>query len=231
MAAQEGDAARIGHARGRPVVGRPLLAVEGVVGARIDVALELGELGQGLLDLRHRRRRHEAVVAGEMQQQRALDLLGFLQILLDIDAVIADGRIDAGPRRGEIGELAAQAIAQCRDLAVAALDLAQRVDRRLDVLGGLVLVEALIEIEGPLEILLAIAELDIGLEAMEEVRRQDEIALLGILIGDLADMAVDAEDLLAEQDAGALAARRRRQIAAEDLAVPVLSLTYLPLPL
>jgi hypothetical protein len=55
---------------------------------------------------------------------------------------------------------------------------------------------------------------------VEEVRRQDEITLLGILIGDLADMAVDAEDFLAEQDAGALAARRRRQIAAESLAVP-----------
>jgi hypothetical protein len=166
-----------------------------------------------------------------MQQQRDLDLLGFLQIVLDTDAVIADGGIDAGPRRCQIGELAAKAIAERCDLPVAALDLAQHADRRFDVLGGLVLVEALIEAEGLLEILLAIAELDIRLEAMEEVRCQDEIALLGILIGDLADMVVDAEDLLAEQDAGALTARRRRQIAAEGLAVPARDLDVFALAL
>jgi hypothetical protein len=104
-----------------------------------------------------------------VQQQRALDLLGFPEIVLNADPIIADGGLDAGPRCGEIGELAAQAIAECRHLAVAALDLAQHADRRFDVPGGLILVEALIEAEGLLEILLAIAELDIGLEAMEEV--------------------------------------------------------------
>ena len=52
-----------------------------------------------------------------MKHHRALDLRGLAEIGLDADAVIADGAIDIGARRGEISELAAEAEAERADLA------------------------------------------------------------------------------------------------------------------
>ena len=103
-------------------------------------------------DLGLRLGRTELVLAGDVQQQRLGDRAGLAERLLDADAVIADIGIGVGARRHEIGELAAEAVADGADLAVA-LRQARRCSRlairSLDALG---LVEALIELEGALPI-------------------------------------------------------------------------------
>jgi hypothetical protein len=64
-----------------------------------------------------------------------------------------------------------------------------------------------------------IAHVDHRLHAPEQVRRQHDIAFLGIELGDLAHIGVDAENLLAQHDARAAAARRNRHIGFEPAAV------------
>ena len=159
------------------------------------------------------------VLAGEVQHQRAADLVLLVQMSLDADAVIADRAIHAGARRRQIGELAAQAVAERADLAGAFRPAAQRLHAGRDVLDAGIDVELLEELERLLPLLRRIGHVDHRLHAPEQIRRQHDIAFLGIELGDLAHIGVDAEDLLAQHDAGTAAARRHRHISLEPAAV------------
>src|SRR5581483_7048396 len=80
-------------------------------------------------------------------------------------------------------------------------------------------VELLEQLERLLPLLLGVAELDAGLDAPEQVRGEHDVAFLGVVVRDLADVGVDAENLLAQDDARTLARFRNRQVAAELPAV------------
>ena len=144
---------------------------------------------------------------------------GLAEIGLDADAVIADGAIDIGARRDEISELAAEAEAERADLAVAFGARAQHLQRVGGILDRLIGVEALVIAERLAEIGLGIAELDAGLHAPEQIRRQHDVTFLGIVVGDLAHRGVDAENLLQQQDAGARSRCRNGQIPLEGAAI------------
>ena len=133
-----------------------------------------------------------------------LDLVGFVQLVLDIDAVIADRGIGIGARGRQIGQLPAQAITQRADLAGAARKRAQVIDAGLDVLDAFVDVEALHQAEGLLPFGVGlVGELDAGLHPPEQVGHQGEKAARGQAVGDVAHHLVDAENFLDDDDARA----------------------------
>src|SRR5260221_6562330 len=207
------------HHRGRLVIVHPGLAVEAVIDAGIDVDLDLRTTGEGLLDLLDRGHRDILVLLGEMHDDRALDARRKIERLLDTDAVIADRTVDAGFGGGKIGELAAETEAERADLAGALLEAAQRLDGGGDVPHPFGDVEFLIELEGSLPIGLALPELDILLDTPEEIRAEHDITLVGVEIGDVAHVLVDAEDLLNEDETGTFFRFGQRQIGTESIAV------------
>src|SRR4029077_3647300 len=136
-----------------------------------------------------------------MHDDRTLDARREVERLIDADAVVAHGTIDAGFGGGEIGELAAETESECADLAGALPETAQRLDGRGDVPHPLGDVEFLVELESPLPIGLALPELDVLLDAPEQIRAEHDITLGGVEIGDIAHMLIDAKDFLDEDEA------------------------------
>ena len=194
-------------------------ACEGVIDAGVAVDVDQVVTGEGGADLLHRLGRGVLVVAGEMQRQRHLDVAGFAEILVDGDAVVTHGAVDAGAGRGQVGKTATETEAERADLA---LDLRHRphgLHRGGDVLHALVGVERLEVFERLGPVGLGVAQLDAGLDAPEKIRGDDGIAFLGVVVGHLADEAVQAEDLLAQDDAGAMAGTRHRDVRLELAAV------------
>ena len=104
------------HQGRRLVEARPLRRREGVVAAGIQIQFNIGTLGEGDLDLFAGFRRRKLVEFGKVKHHRAFDLRGLAEVGLDADAVIRDGAIDIGARRGEIGELATEGKAERADL-------------------------------------------------------------------------------------------------------------------
>ena len=147
------------------------------------------------------------------------DAAGFVERLLDADAIERDRRIDVVARGGEIGELAAEAEAHGGSLAGALGPCPERIERRTDVDEGLVHVEALVETEGLGKIVLVVTEVHAGLHAPEEIGHEADITFRGIEVGDRAQARVDAENLLLDQQARPATRLRHRQIAAEPAAV------------
>src|SRR5215468_2472508 len=92
-------------------------AGEGVIHAGIAVNGDVRVALERVLDLGLRRRRTELVLLGDMEHQRLLDRLGLVERALDADAVVADGGVRVGARRHQVGELAAEAVADSADLA------------------------------------------------------------------------------------------------------------------
>ena len=64
-------------------------------------------------------------------------------------------------------------------------------------------VEALEVVEGLLPIRFAVAEVDVLVQAPEQIGRQHDVAFLGVVVGHFAHVGVDAEDFLAQHDARA----------------------------
>ncbi len=84
-----------------------------------------------------------AVKGCNMQQNGLGNRLGLIQFGFNTDAVIADGCINIGIRRRQIGQQAAQAETNCADFAIAARVLSDVIDGGLDVFNTLGHVEAL----------------------------------------------------------------------------------------
>ena len=191
------------------------MVVEGVIHAGIDVNPHLwprrevfGYRVYGVL-------RHEPIFAGEVHEHGAADAAGFVQCLLDADAVERDRRIDIVPRGGEVGELAAEAEAHGSHLAGALRPRPQRFDRGADIRDTLVHVEALVELEGLGEVGLVVAEVHAGLHPPEEIGHEADIAFLGVEVGDRPQARVDPENLLLDEQARPAARLRHRQITPE----------------
>src|SRR5690606_36071333 len=127
-----------------------------------------------------------------------------------------DGAVEAlEPRRREIGERAAPAIADDGDLAVPP----GLVDRDLYVEERLVELDLGAEVAPLRDVLGAVAELDSLLQAVEERRRHDVVALAREAVGDGADVAIDAEDLLKNDHRAARLACRLGHIGPELVAI------------
>ena len=71
-------------------------------------------------------------------------------------------------------------------------------------------VKLLIEPKGLLKLFFAIAELDIRLHAPKKIRREDCVSFFGVIVRDIADMPVDAKDLLQQQNSRTRANLRSR---------------------
>src|SRR5215472_5832353 len=179
-------------------------AGEGVIHAGIAVNGDVRVALERVLDLGLRRRRTELVLLGDVEHQRLLDRFGLVERALDADSVVADGSVCVGTRRHQIGELAAEAVADRADLARAGRELPQMRERRREVIDALRLVEALVKRERllPLGIGL-IGDLDAGLLAPEQVGAEHDIALPREAVGQIAHHLVDAENLLDQHHAGA----------------------------
>ncbi len=123
-------------------------------------------------------------------------------------------------RRHEVGELAAEAVADRAGLAGAGGQAAQMRQARLEIVDALGLVEALVELEGARPFRLGlVGELDAGLLPPEEIGTERDVALRGETVGDVAHHLVDAEDLLDDENARTFAALRCREIAGKAAAI------------
>ena len=118
-----------------------------------------------------------------------------LDAVLDIGAVIGDRAVDVGAAAHQVAELAAEAVADRADLAVALRNLLQIVPGVLHVAHAEVVVELVIEIERLLHVIgIVVGQLDARLLPPEQVRHEADEAGLGELVGVLAHGVVDAPD-------------------------------------
>ncbi len=199
---QEVDRPGVGGLGVLGVIMRAALSGEGMVALGVGMDRHLGMILEAFNDLLLRVRRNELVLARDVQHQGVSDIVGLAEMLVNLDAVIADARLARGPARGQIGEKAAEAVADHARLAVSGVTGGRQ--RRGDVVNALVGVERAEQLEGPLPVLLGlVGELNAGLNAPEQVRAHREEALRGEVIADPAHHGVDAEDLLDHDDSGA----------------------------
>src|SRR6202012_3686733 len=101
------------------------------------------------------------------------------------------------------GDRAAEAEADDGDLAAFLGDL----DRGFDVAQHLLAIDLAGDRHAARSRVSVVAGLEIGLDMLENRRRDGEIALGREPVGDLPDMGVDAEDLLDDDDSAARSAR------------------------
>ncbi len=165
----------------------------------------LGALQRGLdrLDLI---RRNVGVLLAEQAEHAALDLGRAVERGLraagplgrrDAAAVEARRRRDVGLAGGEVGHVAADAEAHRADLPAAHLGtLAQERGRVVRVGDRLVYPHLHQQLDAGGHAGLVVAELDAGVRAVEEVRREHDVALARDALGDVADVRVDSEDFL-----------------------------------
>ena len=110
-------------------VGLAAVAREGVVGAGIfvDGDQRIGRQPplQQIVDLRL----HPAVLHRHVQHERPVQVLRLADAVLDIGAVIGDRAVDVGAAAHQVAELAAEAVADRADLAVAFRDASARYAR------------------------------------------------------------------------------------------------------
>src|SRR5258706_8644912 len=113
---------------------------------------------------------HPAVLHRHVQHERPVQVLRLADVVLYICTVIGHGAVDVGAATQEVAELAAQAIADRADLAVAFLHAAEESRRVLHVAHAEVVVEVVIEIESLLHIRgILVVQLYARLLAPEEV--------------------------------------------------------------
>src|SRR5262245_8121770 len=205
--AEELQGARHRRLRRRRVVAAALVAVEAVVGG---IVVDQ-HVGMGLAQLVHMRHRDVHVLVAEMHHGRHLWLLALGAV--DAAAIVGRHRIGPEPGRRQPGDGAAPAVAGDRDLAGAAL--LQLLDRRLDVLDRLVEPELGHVLAALGDGVGRVAELDAGLDVVEEPRRQRQIAVGRELVGHRPDVMVDPEDLLDDDHAALGRAPGRGQIGAD----------------
>src|SRR5712691_7104527 len=61
------------------------------------------------------------IMASDMKHKRMFDITGFVQLVMDIDAIEADAGVAVGARSGQVSKKPAQTIPHCTNLAVTAL--------------------------------------------------------------------------------------------------------------
>src|SRR5215468_679240 len=192
---------------GGRVVAAAFVAMETVV-CRVVVD---EHVGMEFADLAHMRHWDVHVLVAEMQHGRHLRLLALGAV--DAAAIVADRRVGLEAGRRQPGDGAAPAKAGDCDLPCATP--LQLLDRRLDVLHRLVEAELGHVLAALGDGVGRIAQLDAGLDVVEEARGERKIALLGELVGDRLDVMVDPEDLLDHHNTALGCAVRRREVSAD----------------
>ena len=150
------------------------------------------------------------VLLAEMQLHRAVRLL--VREVRHAAAIVADrGGEGARARGGDPGDRAAPAaddadLPDARDLLGRRLDVGERILERDPLADG----AAAGDVVG------AVAELDAGLDPVEQRRRDDDVALCRIVVAHRADVAVDPENLLRDDQGAA-----RRLLGQADTASTV----------
>src|SRR5229473_3364414 len=173
-----------------------------------------------LVDLRL----HPAVLHRHVQHERPVQVLGFADAVLDVGAVVGDGTVDVGTAAHQVTELAAEAVADRADLAVALRTLLQIVPSVLHVAHREVVVEVVVEIERLLDVLrIAVGELDTRLLAPEEIGHEADESRLGELVRVMAHGVVDAPNLHDGDD------RARRRLVGDGEIGPHLAVAELDL--
>ena len=133
-------------------VGPAAVAREGVVGAGIfvDRHQRIGRQPplQHVVDLGL----HPAVLHRHVQHERPVEVLHLLDAVLDVGAVIRDRAVDVGAAAHQVAELAAEAVADRADLAVALRHLLEVMPGVLHVAHAEVVVELVVEIERLLDV-------------------------------------------------------------------------------
>ena len=151
------------------------------------------------------------VLLAEMQKRRDAGL----QFLKPDDpaAVIADGGAQAlKPPRRRPGDRAAEAEADYGDLAAFLGDF----DRGGDVAQHLLAINPAGDRHAARSRVSVVAGLELGLDMLENRRRHGEVALGREPVGDVADMRIDAEDLLDDDDPAARRLLRDRRARLES---------------
>ncbi|MOA11410.1 hypothetical protein D3C78_1313480 [compost metagenome] len=194
-------------------------ARERVVHAGVHIELHARLAAQRREDALARLGRTEAVLLGDVQHQAAAQVGGLFQAAFDAHAVVAHGHVHIGAAGGQIGQLAAQAIAQHAHPALLLGQPAQHGDRGRDVLQAQLHVETLVELERARHVSRAVGQLNAGLLAPEQVGHHHHVTLFGQQLRRAAHEIVDAEDLLAQHQAGAVARSRHGHVGAEGLAI------------
>ena len=139
---------------------------------------------------------HPAVLHRHVQHERPMEVLHLADAVLDIGAVVGDRAIDVGAAAHQVAELAAEAVADRADLAVALRDALEVAPDVLHVAHPEVVVEVIVEIERLLHVLgVAVVQLDARLLPPEQVRHQADESRLGEFVRVAAHGVVDAPDL------------------------------------
>src|SRR5712691_6367788 len=194
------------------VIAPPLIAAEPVPGGRIDVHGQVGLRGP---DTRVVLGRDGLVRLAEMEEDGTARRLR--RGVGHAAAVVADGGPHAVHARcGQPGQGAAQAIADHTHLEALAR---QRLHGRADVLDHVVHVDLAADAAAELDVLRLVAGLEAALGAIEDGRGQRHVTLRGEAVGDLPDVAVDAKDLLDDDEPALGGALGRRPVARELVAV------------
>ena len=156
-------------------------------------------------DRRHRGLGDVGIVAGEMHQDQAATLAGLVEVLVDLDAVVAHRGIDRQAGAGQVGKLAAETEAHNADLAGAVRAGAQGRDDVAQVaceLGG---VELCPQRPCLSAALVGVRKVAGRLLPPEDIRRQGDEPVGGVAVGHRADVRVGIEHLRQHNQ------RRRRQ--------------------
>src|SRR5262245_47430688 len=153
-----------------------------------------------------------------------MEVLGLADAVLDIGAVVGDRAVDVGAAAHEVAELAAEAVADRANLAVALRQPLQEMPGVLHVAHGEVVVEVVVEIERLLDVFgIVIGELDARLLPPEQIRHQAHEPRLREFMRVPAHGVVDAPDFHDGDDGARRRAVRDRDIGSH-LAVAQLDL-------
>src|SRR5262249_11158328 len=148
-----------------------------------------------------------------------MQVLHLADVMLDVGAVVGGSAIEIGAAAHEIAELAAKAVADRADLAIALRQALEKGPGILHVADREVVVEVVIEVERLLHVIgVAVAELEAGLLPPEQVRDQADESRFGKLMRVAAHGVVAAPDLH-EGDVGGVRGAIGSREASAHLAV------------
>jgi len=195
------------------IVMNAVIAGEGVVDAGIAMHRHMAVHREALFDPRLGVLIDVFVFLGDMRHPGCCDAVGFVEPLIDTDAVIADIALRVGPARHQIGQQAAKTEPDRPRLAGAGVEAAQMVQRDLQVIDALFHVESLVELERLLPFGIGlVGDLNAGFLAPEKIRTDRDIALRRESIAMRPHVGIDAEDFLNGNDSGTRTAFGNREI-------------------
>src|SRR5689334_19536451 len=90
--------------------------------------------------------------------------------------------------------------------------LSQKVERGGGVFNGLRFIDLLIKLDGFLPVVAFVSQLDAGLDAPEQIRNECDKSMRRIPVSDIAQVLIDAKDLLEHDDAWPITTRRQCQV-------------------